>query len=162
MNKLKYIGCTIVFQEVPDEVTLAVNISGCPHRCEGCHSEYLWEYKGRYLSDDIAHLIQMYKDLITCVCFMGGEQNPEDLVKCLLIAKSQNLKTCVYSGCDDIKVLSQNGIAQYCDYIKIGHYDKKLGGLSSSSTNQRFYALSSDEFIDKTSLFRKGVRPSLA
>ena len=52
MNKLKYLGYSIVFQEVPDEVTLAINISGCPHKCEGCHSKYLWEYDGHYVSDD--------------------------------------------------------------------------------------------------------------
>ena len=35
---LKYVNTGIVFQEIPDEVTLAVNISGCPCRCHGCHS----------------------------------------------------------------------------------------------------------------------------
>ena len=43
---LKYVNTDIVFQEIPDEVTLAVNISNCPCRCPGCHSEYLWEDVG--------------------------------------------------------------------------------------------------------------------
>ena len=30
---LRYINTDIVFQEFPDEVTLAINISGCPCRC---------------------------------------------------------------------------------------------------------------------------------
>ena len=53
MKKLKYNGYSIVMQEVPNEVSLAINISGCPHKCEGCHSKYLWEYDGEYLIDDI-------------------------------------------------------------------------------------------------------------
>ena len=38
---LKYVNTGIVFQEIPDEVTLAINISNCPCRCPGCHSRYL-------------------------------------------------------------------------------------------------------------------------
>ena len=64
MNKLKYLGYSIVFQEVPNEVSLAVNISGCPHKCEGCHSKYLWEYDGNYISDDIDNLIKKYQDFL--------------------------------------------------------------------------------------------------
>lgn len=155
MNKLKYIGYSVVFQEVPNEVSLAINISGCPHRCEGCHSEYLWEYRGRYISDDISFLLQLYSGLITCVCFMGGDQNPEELIRCLSMVKQHGLKTCLYSGCDFTDIFLKNGIAKHCDYIKIGHYDKKLGGLDSSSTNQRFYAVSAEGLIDKTTLFQK-------
>ena len=39
---LKYVNCGIVFQEIPDEVTLSINISNCPCHCPGCHSNYLW------------------------------------------------------------------------------------------------------------------------
>lgn len=40
---LKYVNTDIVFQEFPDEVTLAINLSNCPCHCPGCHSSYLWE-----------------------------------------------------------------------------------------------------------------------
>lgn len=30
---LKYVNCGIVFQEIPDEVTLSINISNCPCHC---------------------------------------------------------------------------------------------------------------------------------
>ena len=33
---LKYVNHDIVFQEFPDEVTLAVNLSRCPCACPGC------------------------------------------------------------------------------------------------------------------------------
>ena len=35
---LKYVNHDIVFQEFPDEVTLAINLSCCPNGCTGCHS----------------------------------------------------------------------------------------------------------------------------
>ena len=40
---LKFVDYDIVFQEIPDEVTLAINISNCPNRCVGCHSPFLWD-----------------------------------------------------------------------------------------------------------------------
>ena len=42
----RYINTDIVFQEFPDEVTLAINISECPCRCPGCHSQFLWADRG--------------------------------------------------------------------------------------------------------------------
>ena len=38
---LKYVNYDIVFQEFPDEVTLAINLSLCPVCCPGCHSQFL-------------------------------------------------------------------------------------------------------------------------
>ena len=136
MNKLKYLGYSIVFQEVPDEVTLAINISGCPHKCEGCHSRYLWEYEGNYISDDLESLIEKYKGLITCVCFMGGEQNPYELVDLLSKAHQYGLKTALYTGQDSLQHINFRVVCNL-NYCKIGHYDKIVGGLNSKNTNQR-------------------------
>lgn len=135
-NKLKYVGYSIVFQEVPDEVTLAINISGCPHKCVGCHSKYLWEYKGSYISDDLNILIDRYNDLITCVCFMGGDQNQEELIDLLSYIKKHKLKTALYTGYDSIDSLDVR-MLEALDYCKIGHYDFSRGGLDSPNTNQR-------------------------
>ena len=49
---LKYTNTDIVFQEIPDEVTLAVNLSGCPCHCPGCHSTHLWGDTGDPLTDE--------------------------------------------------------------------------------------------------------------
>lgn len=136
MNKLKYLGYSVVFQEVPDEVTLAINISGCPHKCEGCHSKYLWEYEGNYISDDIDILIEKYKGLITCVCFMGGDQNLQELLELIIKVHQHKLKAALYTGVDVLNNLSIR-ILGNLDYCKIGHYDQACGGLDSKNTNQR-------------------------
>ena len=47
---LKYAGYDIVFQEIPDEVTLALNLSGCPNGCPGCHSPHLQRDEGKALT----------------------------------------------------------------------------------------------------------------
>lgn len=43
---LTYVNHDIVFQEFPDEVTLAINLSRCPPRCPGCHRPYLKQDAG--------------------------------------------------------------------------------------------------------------------
>ena len=38
---LKYLNCQVTFAEVPDEISLCINITNCPNRCPGCHSPEL-------------------------------------------------------------------------------------------------------------------------
>lgn len=137
-DKLKYLGYSIVFQEVPDEVTLVINISGCPHKCVGCHSKYLWEYKGNYISEDLDVLIEKYKGLITCVCFMGGDQNQDELIDLLIRIKQHKLKTALYTGFDFMTNLYIRVLGNL-DYCKIGHYDVAYGGLNNPNTNQKMF-----------------------
>lgn len=141
---LKYLGCAIALQEVPNEISLVINVSGCPHKCEGCHSQYLWEYGGNILLDDFVELLSKYKDMITCVCFMGGEQNKDELCGYLMFIKSIGLKTCLYSGCDSIEDLSD--LLQYLDWVKIGRYIESLTtdtniqyGIKLATSNQNIY-----------------------
>ena len=66
---LKYVNTDIVFQEIPDEVTLAINISNCPRRCPGCHSKYLWDDIGEPLTmHAIDGFVKRYGRDITCIC----------------------------------------------------------------------------------------------
>ena len=154
MNKLKYLGYSIVFQEVPDEVTLAINISGCPHKCEGCHSKYLWEYEGNYISDDLIDLIEKYKGLITCVCFMGGDQNLNELYGLMKIVQFANLKVALYTGASDPHTLGY-AMSLPVDYIKYGPYIERYGALNKSTTNQIMLKRSGDEWDNITYKFWK-------
>ena len=158
-NKLKYVGYSIVLQEIPDEVTLAINISGCPHRCEGCHSAYLWEHNGYYISEDLEDLMEKYKGLISCVCFMGGTQNQMELGKLLLYIKQHNLKTALYTGLDSMNDINTD-VLENLDYCKVGHYNQSVGGLNNRNTNQRMFKrdLESNGWNDITYKFWKEER----
>lgn len=140
-------GYTIAFQEVPDEVSLVISVSGCPFHCNGCHSEYLREYVGAQLSNDFSYLLEDYADYVTCICFMGGDQNPSELKQLCAEAKQRGLKTALYSGNDHCPKYS------FLDYVKIGHYDAKMGGLSCRQTNQHFYQKKNGEWKDITYKF---------
>jgi len=153
-NKLKYYNYSIVFQEVPDEVSLALNITNCPHKCEGCHSDYLFQDIGNYVDNDLEKILNKYDGMITCVCFMGGDQAMDDFINLIQIVHSKyHLKTCIYSGSNDIKIF-KNAIP-HLDYIKIGSYKKAFGGLDHITTNQKFYRVDNNKLIDETYLFQE-------
>ncbi len=151
---LKYVNTGIVFQEIPDEVTLAINISGCPCHCPGCHSHYLWEDIGLPLNTDaIDAFINEYGRNITCIAFMGGDGDPKgvDMLAQYIHEEHPQYKVAWYSG--RVRITSAVNKSDF-DYIKVGPYLKHLGPLKSTTTNQRLYRQNdSGEFEDITSRF---------
>lgn len=137
----------IVLQEVPDEISLALSISGCPLRCKGCHSTetYNPEFGQELNLEEINKLLSKHKH-ITCVLFYGGEWDPENLVKYLKYIKTKNLKTCLYTGFE-LSFIHKN-ILNNLDYIKTGRYIKELGGLGSENTNQKFMKIQKGDNYD--------------
>lgn len=149
---MKVASYEIVFQEVPGEVTLALNISGCPNRCKGCHSPHLWEDTGEELTPELLEsLIDKYAHGITCVCFMGGDQDPEYVAQLAELVQSRGYKTAWYSGKDWNPAAGEGPF----NYIKTGPYIEEFGGLKSPTTNQRFYKRVGETWEDETYLFRK-------
>lgn len=136
---LKYKDTKVVFQEIPNEITLAINISGCPIKCEGCHSPWLAEDNGTPLS--IRELYRLIDDNkgITCICFMGGDADPKFIKNLAFIISMRypRLKTAWYSGRNTIEELDLD-LADW-NYIKVGPYIKEKGPLNNPNTNQRLF-----------------------
>lgn len=151
---LKYADYDIVFQEIPNEVTLAINISNCPNHCVGCHSPYLMENVGVDLSEDeLEKLLEKYGNDITCVCFMGGDSEPNwvaYLAHYVKSRKKENLKVGWYSG--KTKLPDPFPLEDF-DYVKIGPYIEEFGPLKSRTTNQRLYKIDEVGLQDITDLF---------
>lgn len=151
---LKYVDIKVVFAEIPDEITLAINISGCPCNCKGCHSSYLAKDIGEPL--DLQHLTNLIDSNkgITCVCIMGGDANPSEVDDIAQDIKEYypELKVGWYSGRQE---LSKDIELSNFDFIKLGPYKEEFGPLNSRITNQRFYKVSDGELIDITSKFWK-------
>jgi anaerobic ribonucleoside-triphosphate reductase activating protein len=132
---LKYTNAEVTFAEIPDEITLAINISNCPCHCEGCHSPYLAEDTGEPL--DLMHLTDLIDGNIgiTCVCIMGGDANPSEVDDVAQDIKEYypNLKVGWYSGRQE---LSKEVDLCNFDYVKLGPYIKERGPLNCKTTNQ--------------------------
>lgn len=155
---LKYYNHDIVFQEYPDEVTLAINLTLCPNRCEGCHSAFLRSDIGEELTPArLCSLIDSYEGSVTCVGIQGGDNDPE-----AVLALGRHVKA-HYEGRIRVGWYSGRGwkpapdvLAASIDYIKLGPYIPKYGPLSSPTTNQRFYRVQADGSLeDLTCRFAK-------
>ena len=131
---LKYVNTDIVFQEFPNEVTLAINLSNCPCRCPGCHSTFLWKDVGDPLTAEAIE--KMLNQLAIYIK-----------------THHKNIKVGWYTG---RTTLSPDIQLPHFDYIKVGPYIRHLGGLDSRRTNQRMYkVLENNQLHDITSLFWK-------
>lgn len=140
---MKYYQYTVVFQEVPDEITLAFEITNCPHKCDGCHSPHLIEDIGTELTMTLfKDVLAKYFGLITNVAFFGGEQYSE-MTEMLAYAKQLGLKTTLWSGSCEVSPLLKSNL----NYLKVGSYVKELGGLNEATTNQKYYNLDTGEEI---------------
>ena len=132
---LKYTNAEVTFAEIPDEITLAINISNCPCHCEGCHSPYLAEDIGEPL--DLQHLTDLIDGNrgISCVCIMGGDANPSEVDDIAQDIREYypNLKVGWYSGRQE---LSKEVDLCNFNYVKLGPYIKERGPLNCKTTNQ--------------------------
>lgn len=154
---LKYVGYDIVFQEIPDHTTLAVNLSCCPNRCAGCHSPHLWEDAGEELTEGaVGALLERYGGLVTCFCLMGGDNDPQAVERvCRLVRRltEGRVATAWYSGRAEPPAGFDLGVL---DYLKLGPWIEARGTLRSPSTNQRLYRLGPDgRREDLTARFRR-------
>ena len=148
---IKFLETKVVFQEVPDEITLAINITNCTCFCEGCHSDYLSLDIGEYLTKEkLSSLINLNQG-ITCISFMGGDSAVEDINELAFFLRwTTSLKIAWYSGRD---ILSKRIYLGNFDFIKLGHFEKSLGPLTSKSTNQKFFEVKNNGLIDITYKF---------
>ena len=142
---LRYTDYDIVFREIPDEVTLAVNLSGCPNGCPGCHSPQLQRAVGEPLTDGaVESLLERYGATVTCFCLMGGDGDPQEAARLARHAREvrPGLRTGWYSGRAELpEGFEPAGIF---DYVKLGPYLAACGPLDSPTTNQRLWRIRPD------------------
>lgn len=155
---LKYATYDIVFQEFPDEVTLAIDLSLCPNHCPGCHSAFLQGDIGEVLDrESLAALIDRYADAITCVGLMGGDNDPEAVLDLQAWVKARyagRYRTGWYSG--RTWQPDPQRLAASLDYLKLGPWIAAQGPLGSPTTNQRYYKVGPDgSLTDLTHRFKK-------
>ena len=148
---IKYVDTKVVFQEYPDEITLAINISNCPYHCPECHSSYLAEDIGTELTNEEVNKLITNNEGITCVGLMGG--NAGDVLRVARYIKEvSDLKVGWYTGAEKLPDCILLNLHNF-DYIKVGPYKKELGPLTSKTTNQRYYKVIDNSLVDFTYLF---------
>lgn len=138
---IRFTDVQVVMAEIPDEITLAINLDNCWFHCPGCHSKFLWKHEGTELTPEKLILLIDKNDGITCVCFMGeGTKHTDRLNKLAETIKDNypDMKTGLYTGRKEFPPYLD---ATLFDFIKIGPYIKEKGPLNKKTTNQKMYEI---------------------
>lgn len=147
---IKYKDYYIVFEEIPDMLSLAINLTNCQNNCVGCHSTELRGDGGRILTKEIIDELINDSFGINCVLFMGEGKDRECLLDLAKYVKTvHNLKVAIYSGREKV----EKEYYEVFDYIKVGPYIEKYGPLNSKNTNQRLYLIDGENIEDITYKF---------
>lgn len=170
--KVPVVSTGITLNEIPDKVSYFFEIGECQKDCEGCHSPHLHkEVLCKLNLEDMEMLAEQAIDNgANAILLMGGTTNGID--REALITIINNLAGIapvgLYSGSDDTKTDLKLALDSNLTWLKTGSYKAELGGLTSPTTNQKFYRkdyfMSSVNFsevkctadmIDMTDYFRK-------
>ena len=126
-----------VAEEIPDRVTLAVEITNCRGNCPGCHSPFLKQDIGEELT--AAKIDKLIADNfgLNCFLFLGEGRDSDALLKLAGHIRNTHpgIELAVYSGRDKV----EDVFYDVFDFVKTGPYIESLGPLNSRTTNQRLY-----------------------
>ena len=158
MIKYKPDTVSVVFEEVPDYVTLAIEITNCPGHCEGCHSPWLREDIGEELTPEILDDLIRKNRGVNCICFMGEGKDPEALKRLAFsihLRSDYPYKVALYSGREEV----EDEYNAYFDFIKVGPYIPTKGPLNKETTNQRLYQITRNfnEEAGKVEIIREDI-----
>jgi len=157
---IKYVPdmTSVVIEEIPDMVTLAVNISNCQGNCVGCHSPFLRDDIGDSLTAEIIDDLVNQNFGVNCVLFLGEGRDPKTLISLARHIREKGLRAALYSG----RVEVEDEIWDNFDYVKVGPYIPEYGPLNERTTNQRLYKISAGQREDITYRFwHKGIDPNV-
>ena len=136
---LKYVPelTDTVIEEIPDRVTLAIEISNCRGNCPGCHSPFLKDDIGEELTPAVIDKLIKDNYGINCFLFLGEGRDSEMLLTLARYIRNTYpaLEIAVYSGRDKV----EDEFFDEFDFVKTGPYIEALGPLNKRTTNQRLY-----------------------
>lgn len=128
---------SVVMEEIPDMVTLAVDISNCTGLCEGCHSPFLRKDVGVELTPAVIDELLADNFGVNCFLFLGEGNDREALMSVASYIRNAYpaVSLAIYSGRENV----EDEIYALFDYVKVGPYRPDCGPLNSTTTNQRLY-----------------------
>lgn len=128
---------SVVLEEIPDRVSLAVDISNCRGNCVGCHSPFLKKDIGEELTPEIIDALIADNFGVDCFLFLGEGKDPAALLALATHIRSAHpsLALALYSGREDVEPEYWEAF----DYVKVGPYRPEFGPLNERTTNQRLY-----------------------
>ena len=163
---IKYVPemTNVVLEEIPDRLTLAIDIANCTGLCEGCHSPFLRRDVGVELTPEAIDSLIAGNFGINCFLFLGEGNDHAALMSAANYVRRAypSLALGLYSGRESV----EDDVWELFDYVKIGPFRPSCGPLNKTTTNQRLYRIlhnadGTRTVDDITARFwRKGIDPN--
>lgn len=151
---MKYCGITYPDVNNGEGCRVTLFVSGCTHRCKGCHNPETWNFNfGNEFNDEVkTKLFEIIsKPYIKGLTLSGGDpldsyDDVLELVKDFRKYFGETKDIWVYTGyvIDDLLSLNKEEILDYIDVLVDGKYDEKQRDVSlpfRGSKNQRIIKL---------------------
>jgi anaerobic ribonucleoside-triphosphate reductase activating protein len=130
-------------------------LSGCKHRCEGCHSPHTWDFKYGQSEDIVSIFNDIYlkRHYIDGVSISGGDpiEQAEDLIVLLKLLKTIDCDIWLWTGYTfDSLNDNHKELLPYLDVIIDGKYDvnKPTTKPYRGSDNQRMWKNVGGKYIE--------------
>ena len=159
---IKYVpqATSVVLEEIPGKVSLAVDVSNCPMRCPGCHSPFLQTDMGEELTTEVIEALLADNFGVNCFLFFGEGQDDESFLDLAWYIRDNHpdVEIALYSGRTEVP----HSYWRVFNYIKLGPYIEKLGPQNHRTTNQRLNKIEGPVRKDITHLiWERGIDPNV-
>lgn len=131
----------VTLNEVPNKIAVYIEFNNCNLKCKGCHSPHL---QSDYFVGDtvgtkeiLSYVNKQVDNLANYIVLMGGDTNgvPKEDLYLLIDRLAEIAPVMLYSGSEDTSILTDTNLT----LLKTGGYIEELGGLLSSTTNQKVF-----------------------
>lgn len=160
--KLPVVSISLTLNEIPDHIAVAIELGNCKQNCKGCHSPWLSYKLPRHQWTELEAVMRKVNEQVKkgadAIVIMGGTYNGIDtgeLIEAINIL-SRYAPVGIYSGLPYAATIHKD-LREYSKltWLKTGNYIRKLGGLTSPTTNQQFFERSADGvWEDKSYVFQ--------
>ena len=102
---IKYVPemTSVVLEEIPDRVSLAVDISNCRGNCVGCHSPFLRQDIGEELTPGVIDSLLADNFGVNCFLFLGEGSDASALLALARHVSAKGLEVALYSGREEVE-----------------------------------------------------------
>ena len=152
MAEISIFDVCVSFKEHPWYVNLTLFVDGCPRACKGCSWKGVKKDVHKFNEDSFTQLLSNYQNKVENVVFLGGDWLGKNLLPFIDIAHLFGFSACLYSGADDISEIDED-VLKNLEWLKVGSWKEEYGPLTSPTTNQRFYKLSSGKVVDEIKFY---------
>lgn len=139
-----------------DGISAVIFISGCKHKCKGCHSPNTWDFKyGHKVTDSMIGQIRseiLKRPFLSYLVFSGGDPiySTDDVID-FINRLNVDLPIWLYTGFK-LQDISDNKLVDKCNVIIDGMFDINKRDITlkfRGSSNQKIYRKIEGEWIEE-------------